>query len=416
MNREATRVVVTGVGAVTPVGNSIPEMWEALIAGRSGIDRIRQFDPTGLETRIAAEVKDFDPQVHFGVKDARRLDRVSQFSTVAARQAVSDAGLDGSRLDGERAAVVLGTGIGGTWTIYNEIRRYMERGPRSVSPFFIPMGIPNTSAAHIAMEFGIQGLNLSLSSACATGTNAIGEGAELIRRGEADLVLAGGTEAGINPVVLAGFGNMKVLSTRNEEPASACRPFDATRDGFVMGEGAGVLVLERYDRARARGARLYGEIIGYGSSVDATHWAAPLEGGQGIARAMALALQRAGISPQEVDYVNAHGTGTRLNDKTETEGLKSVFGRHAYRLAISSTKSMTGHMMGAAGAVEAIVCLMALSRRCIPPTINYQVPDPECDLDYVPNQARRLPLEVAMSNSLGIGGYNAVLIFRRLEG
>ncbi|HJW90020.1 MAG TPA: beta-ketoacyl-ACP synthase II [Anaerolineales bacterium] len=411
----STRIVITGLGALTPVGNNIPEMWAALSAGSSGITRITQFDPQGFDTQIAGEVKGFDPQALFGLKEARRLDRATQFAAVAARQAMADAGLESLAPHSDRAAVIIGSGIGGPWTIYSEVRRFVERGPHAVSPFFIPMAIPDSPAAQVAIETGARGINLAVSSACATGTNAVGEGAWLIRRGEADIVLAGGAEAGVVPVVMAGFGNMKTLSTHNDDPPSACRPFDATRDGFVMGEGAGVLVLERYEHARARGARIYAELLGYGSTVDATHWAAPLEGGHGLARAIQLALERAGLAAEQVDYINAHGTGTRLNDRIETQSIKAVFRESAYRTPISSTKSMTGHMMGAAGAVEAIICVKALETGCLPPTINYRVPDPECDLDYLPNQARRSPITVALSNSLGMGGHNAALVFRKVE-
>ena len=408
-------MVVTGLGAVTPVGKNVAQTWDALIAGKSGIARIAEFDPSNLETQFAGEVKEWDPQAYFNRKEARRLDRAVQFAAVAAREAAGDAGLELEDGKGERASVIIGTAIGTAWTIYNQVLDFAERGPRHVSPLFVAMGLPDTAAAQVAMELGATGLNLALASACATGANAIGEGSEVIRRGDADIVIAGGTEAGILPVVVAGFNNMKALSTYNRDPAGACRPFDAMRDGFVLSEGAGVVVLERFELAQARGAHIYGEIAGYGSTVDAMNWAAPMEGGKGIARTMARAFERSGLRPEDINYINAHGTATRLNDRTETEGIKQVFGERAYRVPVSSTKSMTGHMMGAAGAVEAIACLKAMQVGMIPPTINYAHCDPECDLDYVPNIARPARIDVAMSNSIGIGGHNATLILSRVE-
>jgi len=409
-----TSVVVTGLGALTPVGNDVPTTWRALVEGRSGIKRITRFDPSPFQTQIAGEVKGFDPREHLNPKEARRLDRFVQFAIVATQQALEDAKLTINADNAERVGVVIGTAVGGLETLLTEVERFQARGPRRLSPFFLPMMIPDTAAGQVAISFGAKGPNMAIVSACATGSNAIGEAAEMIRRGDADVIISGGSEAPLLPIVFAGFNVMGVLSTRNDEPERACRPFDATRDGLAMSEGAGILILESLEHATARGAKIYGEVIGYGTTADAAHMAAPAEGGEGMARAMRLALQQAGIGPEEVDYINAHGTGTALNDVNETAAIKAVFGRHAYNLAVSSTKSMMGHLMGAAGAVEAIACLKALQDQIIPATINYQHPDPQCDLDYVPNEARPCSLRVVMSNSMGLGGHNACLIFRKL--
>ena len=408
MSKNNTSVVVTGLGALTPVGNDVPTTWAALLEGRSGIKRITRFDPSPFETQIAGEVNGFDPQ------EARRLDRFVQFAVVASQQALEDARLTINADNAERVGVVIGTAVGGIETLLTEFEKFQARGPRRLSPFFLPMMIPDTAPGQVAISCGAKGPNMAIVSACATGTNAIGEAVEMIRRGHADAIISGGSEAPLLPIILAGFNVMGVLSTRNDEPERACRPFDATRDGLAMSEGAGILILESLEHATRRGARIYGEIIGYGTTADANDMAAPAEGGEGMARAMRLALQQAGIRPEEVDYINAHGTGTALNDGNETAAIKAVFGKHAYNLAVSSTKSMMGHLMGAAGAVEAIVCLKALQDQIIPPTINYQHPDPRCDLDYVPNEARPCPLRVVMSNSMGLGGHNASLIFRKL--
>ncbi len=405
------RVVVTGMGALSAVGMNLAATWESLVAGRSGIARISLFDPSDLATQFAGEVKGFDPRDHFDVKEARRLERFVQFAVVAAREAIADAHLEINGSNGENIAVVVGSGIGGAVSIADQVKILETKGPRRVSPFFIPMILVDTAAGQIAIEFGIKGPNMAVVSACATGCNVIGEAAEMIKRGDVDAVIAGGVEACLKPIVFAGFNVMGVLSTRNDEPASACRPFDATRDGFAMGEGAGILVLENADHARARGARVYGEVVGYGTSADASHFAAPDAEGEGIGRAMHWALKRARMEPRAVDYVNAHGTGTRLNDAIETSAIKQVFGDHANHLAISSTKSMIGHTLGAAGALEAIACLKALSEGVLPPTINYATPDPACDLDYVPNHARPQRIHTAMSNSIGLGGHNASVIF-----
>ena len=408
------RIVVTGLGALTPVGNDVPKIWHALLHGQSGITNITQFDASGLETRIAGEVKDFDPGAHFDVREARRLDRATQFALVAARQAVTDAGTGALPLDGNCLAVVIGTGVGGAGTIYREVRSFIEAGSRAVSPFFVPMGLPDAIAARVAMEFDARGMNLTFPAACASGTIAIGEAVELIRRGSAEVVIVGGAEAGIIPPVMAGFGQMRVLSTLNEDPSHASRPFAGDRDGFVLSEGAAMLVIESYERAIGRNAKIYGEIAGYGASMDASSFSAPLEGGEEMARAMFQALHQSNLAPGEIDYLNAHGTGTRLNDRVETQAIKRVFGSDASHLAISSTKSMMGHLLGAAGAIEALISLMVLQEGIIPPTTNYLHPDPDCDLDYTPNHSRVLDAKVVMSNSLGMGGHNACLVLRKI--
>lgn len=407
------RVVVTGMGAITPLGNDVETFWQNIVAGRSGVGPITLFDASALKTRIAAEVKGFDPEAWFGRKEARRLDRYAQFALAATQQALQDARLDPGHVDRERVGVILGTGIGGMGSLVQGVETLMTRGPDRISPFMVPMMLADTAPGLIAIAYGFRGPNMAVITACASGTNAIGEAMNLIRRGDADVVITGGAEAAILPISVAAFNVMGVISTRNEEPERASRPFDRTRDGFVMGEGAGILVLERLEHAQARGARIYAEVVGYGASADAYHITAPLENGEGAALAMRRALADAGLSPREVDYINAHGTGTPLNDKSETQAIKAVFGEAAYDVPISSTKSMIGHLLGAAGAVEAIVCIRAITDGVIPPTINYEHPDPECDLDYVPNTARRRPVRVAMSNSFGFGGHNACVIFRR---
>ena len=409
------RVVITGLGAVTPLGIGVEPFWEALIAGRSGIGPIRSFDASQYTTTFAGEVTDFDPLQFMEAKDAKRMDRYCQMAVAASRMAVEDAGLDiGAR--SERVGVFIGTGIGGTATWEKQHRVLMEKGPNRVSPFFIPMLISDMASGQVSILFGARGPNLAIVSACASSQHAIGEACEMIRRGDADAMIAGGSEAAVTPMGLAGFCAMKALSTRNDDPQRASRPFDKQRDGFVMAEGAGVVVVEAAELARERGARAYCEIIGYGLTADAYHVTAPAPGGEGGSRAMAAAIRRAGIEPGAIDYINAHGTSTELNDRLETEGIKACLGDAAYRVAVSSTKSMTGHLLGAAGGVEAIVCALAIARGVIPPTINYEEPDPDCDLDYVPNVARRAPVTVAMSNSFGFGGHNAVLVFRAPEG
>ena len=410
---EIRRVVITGLGAVTPVGNDVPTTWEALLNGRSGVERIRRFDPSELKTQFAAEVKDFDAAQYTGRREARKLDRFTHFALAAACEAVADAGLDWAAEDPSEIGVLVGSAVGGIISLLEQAALMEQSGPRRVSPFLIPALMMNAAAGQIAITFGLQGPNLAVATACATGSHAIGEAAAIIRRGDAQVMLAGGSEAGIVPVAIAGFNVMGALSTRNDDPQGACRPFDADRDGFVMGEGAGMMVLESLAHAQARGARIYGELLGYGATADAFHITAPAEDGKGAAMAMQRALEQAGISPTAVDYINAHGTSTRLNDASETAAIKMVFGEHAYRLAVSSTKSMTGHLLGAAGAVEAIFCLLALRDQMLPPTINYETPDPACDLDYVPNVARQAKADVAMSNSFGFGGHNAALVLGR---
>jgi len=414
--KERVRVVVTGLGAIAPLGDNVPALWEALAEGRSGVGPITHFDASDLATRIAAEVRNFDPKEHFGHKEARRMDRFMQFALVAVEEAIADAGLVINESNSEQTGVVIGTGIGGISTLVSQVQVLEKQGPRRVSPFFIPMILPDSAAGQVAITFGIKGPNMAVTTACATGLNAIGEAAEMIRRGFIHTAICGGSEAAILPLTVAAFNVMGVLSTRNEEPQRASRPFDARRDGFVIGEGAAILVLERLEKAQARGARIYGEVIGYGSSADAYHMAAPAVEGTGAAQAMRMALTDAGLKPHQVDYINAHGTGTALNDVSETAAIRSVFGDYAYQVAVSSTKSMIGHLLGAAGAIEAIACLKALETGLIPPTINYEYPDPACDLDYVPNKARPANLQTAMTNSFGLGGHNACLIFRKFEG
>jgi 3-oxoacyl-[acyl-carrier-protein] synthase II len=405
-----TRIVITGLGCISPLGHTVQSSWEAALAGQSGVGPITQFDATEHETRIAAEVRDFDPAALLGRKEARRMDRYTQFAVAATQQALNDSGLKVDETNRGRVGVFIGTGIGGMGTLLAEAEVYRTRGPRRVSPFLIPMMLPDSAGGQVAITFGMRGPNLGIISACATGTNAIGEAAEVIRQGRADAMVAGGAEAAISAVTMAGFNSMGALSTRNDEPQRASRPFDKHRDGFVAGEGAGILILESEAHARARGAHIYGEVLGYGGTNDAYHVSAPLENGAGAVECMQLALSQAQLQPQDIDYLNAHGTSTQLNDKSESAAVKTVFGESAYDLAISSTKSMTGHLLGAAGAVEAIFSLKAVLDGQMPPTINYESPDPECDLDYVPNQARPKAIRRAMSNSFGFGGHNACLI------
>jgi 3-oxoacyl-[acyl-carrier-protein] synthase II len=409
--------VVTGLGAVTPLGNDVKTTWEGLLAGRSGVDLIRRFDPAGLDVQIAAEIKDFDPVERFGRRKVRRNDRFSLFALAAAREAVEDARCDfrGDGADAGRTGVLVGTGIGGVHALIEAYDVYRERGPHRVSPFMVTALMPNAASALIAIDQGVRGANFCISSACATGSHAIGEGVEMIRRGDAAVMICGGSEAGTHPLSLAALTNMGALSFRNDEPERASRPFDAERDGFVMGEGAGVLILESLEHARDRDASIRAEVIGYGASSDAFHIAAPDESGAGAAQAMAAALRDAGLAPGEVDYINAHGTSTPLNDGIETQAIRAVFGEHADHLAVSATKSMMGHLMGAAGAVEAIACVRSLETGWVHATVNYENPDPECDLDYVPNQPRFLKPRIVLSNSFGFGGHNGCLILRRWE-
>jgi 3-oxoacyl-[acyl-carrier-protein] synthase II len=411
------RVVVTGLGAVTPIGNDVRTFWAALIAGRSGAGPITMFDDSDLDVHIATEVKDFDPVALLDHKTVKRTDRFTQLVLVAADEAIADSGLSVKRNgDNQHVGAIIGTGIGGAGTLLEGVEVMQSRGPRRVSALMTPMMMPNAGAGEIAIRHGFHGLAMSLNSACATGNNAIGEAAERIRRGAAEVMLAGGGESVMHPLTLAALSNMRAVSRRNDDPERASRPFDADRDGFVMGEGAAVLVLESLEYAQRRGARIRAEVIGYGASCDAFHITAPDEEGIGAARSMRAALSDAGLRPEEIDYINAHGTSTPLNDPVETKAIRTTFGEHAYAVPVSSTKSMVGHLMGAAGAVEAVACVKTLETGVIHPTINYETPDPECDLDYVPNQARETHPRTALSNSFGFGGHNATLIFSKWEG
>jgi 3-oxoacyl-[acyl-carrier-protein] synthase II len=409
MNR---RVVVTGMGAITPLGNDVDSFWSNVKNGSCGIKRISRFDTEQFDSKIAAEVSGFDPQDYMDKKEARRMDRYTQYAMAAAAMAVSQAELNVGRINSERFGVILGTGIGGIETLQNQAGVLAAKGPGRISPFFVPMMIGNMAAGQISIAYGAKGPNSTVVTACASATNAIGEAFRAVRSGFADVLITGGSEAPITPLALAGFCAMRALSTC-DNPQSACRPFDLNRDGFVMGEGAGILVLESYEHAIRRGANIIAEISGYGLTADAYHITAPAPGGEGGARAMRDALADAGTAAEEVDYINAHGTSTPYNDKYETAAIKSVFGAHADQLAVSSTKSMTGHLLGAAGGLEAIIMIKSIEEQFIPPTINYETPDPECDLDYVPNKGRHANVEVVMSNSFGFGGQNACLVARK---
>ena len=408
-----TRVVVTGLGAVTPLGNSVPEYWRAVCDGRSGVGPITRFDPKRLDARIAAEVKGFDPLKVIEKKELKKLDLFIQYALVAGVEAIEDAKVDFSQVDPTRAGALVGSGIGGILSVLEWHKVLLEKGPGRISPFFIPSLIVNMASGQLSIRYKLKGPNSSVVTACATGNHAIGDAFRIIQRGDADLMVAGGSEAIIDELPLGGFAQMKALSTRNDDPARASRPFDADRDGFVAGEGAGIVVLESADHARRRGARVYAEIVGYGMTADAYHMTAPDPDGDGAVRAMTTALKDGGLRPEDVGYINAHGTSTPYNDKTETLAIKQVFGAHAGRLAVSSTKSMTGHLLGAAGGIEAVVTVLALHHGILPPTINYETPDPDCDLDYVPNAARKADVQTAISNGFGFGGTNATLAFRR---
>lgn len=407
------RVVVTGVGAVTPVGNDAKTFWESLLAGKSGVGLITAFDTTEYPAKIAAEVKDFNPEDYIDRKDVKRTDRFVQFAVAAAKMAVADAGLTINEENAERVGVYIGSGIGGLGTMEDQIKTLMEKGPRRISPFFVPMMIANMASGQASIALGAKGPNSAAITACASATHSIGDAFKIIQRGQADAMITGGAEASIRPVAVAGFSNAKALSTRNDEPTRASRPFDKDRDGFVMGEGSGVIVLESLEHAKKRGATILAEVVGYGMSADAYHVTQPAPGGEGAARAMNMAIADAHIKPEEISYINAHGTSTEYNDKFETMAIKKSLGDHAYKVAISSTKSMTGHLLGAAGGIEAVVSVLALRDQIVPPTINYETPDPECDLDYVPNEARKMDVNVVMSNSLGFGGHNATLVFKK---
>ena len=410
------RVVVTGLGVVTPLGNAASAFWTAVCEGRSGIGPITHFDPKRLDARIAGEVKGFDPLRVIEKKELKKLDLFIQYAISAGVDAVADAGLDFAQVDPVRAGALIGSGIGGIQAILEWHSVLLEKGPGRISPFFIPSLIVNMASGQLSMRYKLKGPNSAVVTACATGNHAIGDAFKIIQRGDADVMLAGGSEAIIAELPIAGFCSMKALSTRNDEPERASRPFDADRDGFVTGEGAGVLVLESLEHARRREARIYAEVVGYGMTADAYHMTAPDPEGDGATRAMAGALHDGGLAPEEVGYINAHGTSTPYNDRTETLAIKRVFGDHAYRIPVSATKSMIGHLLGAAGGVEAIVTVLALHHGVLPPTINYQKPDPDCDLDYVPNVARKVQVDAALSNGFGFGGTNATLAFRRYHG
>jgi 3-oxoacyl-[acyl-carrier-protein] synthase II len=415
---EDERIVVTGMGAVTPLGLDLPRTWTALVEGQTGIGPISAFDAAPYASRIAGEVRGLDVGRDCGLepREARRLDRFVHLGLAAAREAVRDAGLGVPFPDPDRTGVYIGSGMGGLITVGEQMEVLLRRGPERVSPFLVPMMICDMASGQVSISLGARGPNLAVVSACATGAHAIGEAALAIRAGRAEVMLAGGTEAPVSPLGVAGFAAARALSTRNDDPQRASRPFDRQRDGFVIAEGAAVLVLERAGAARRRGARVYAEVAGYGSSADAFHLTAPPESGEGAVRCMRQALREAGLEPEGVDYLNAHGTSTPLNDRSETAAVRAAFGDHAYRLAISSTKGATGHSLGAAGSVEAAVAIKAIQEGVIPPTLNYEHPDPDCDLDYTPNRARRLPVRVAMTNSFGFGGHNATLLFRAVSG
>ncbi|WP_129729080.1 beta-ketoacyl-ACP synthase II [Ectobacillus funiculus] len=411
---EKKRVVITGLGAITPVGNDVETAWTNVINGVSGIGRLTRLDPDLFPAKVAAELKDFEVEQYIDKKDARRMDRFTQYAVVAAKMAVEDANLTINDENAPRIGVWVGSGIGGMETYEDQYRTLLEKGPRRVSPFFVPMMIPDMAAGQVSIATGAKGINSCSVTACASGANSIGDAFKVIQRGDADAMITGGTEAPLTSISFAGFSSAKALSF-DENPATACRPFDKNRSGFVMGEGAGILILESLEHALQRGARIYAEIVGYGAAGDAFHITLPAPGGEGSVRAMRQALSDAGIQPDDVDYINAHGTSTEANEKYETMAIKEVFGNHAYKVAVSSTKSMTGHLLGAAGAVEAIFSVRTITDGIIPPTINYETPDPDCDLDYVPNTARKQEVRTVLSNSLGFGGHNAALVFKKYE-
>jgi 3-oxoacyl-[acyl-carrier-protein] synthase II len=405
------RVVVTGLGVVTSIGHDVATFWSSLVAGKIGIARVTLFDPSAFACQIGAEVRNWDVNLLMDPKEARRNDRYTHFGFVAAKQAVADSGLDMAKEDGDRVGVIIGSGIGGMHTYETQLRILFERGPRKVSPFTIPSLIGNMCSGLVAIEYGARGPNFGTVSACATGTHSLGEAAHAIRRGDADVMFAGGSEAAITPFAYASFCSMKAMSTRNDEPQRASRPFDKNRDGFIMGEGAGILVLESLEHAQARGARIYCELAGYAATCDAYHITQPDPDGKGLSMAMRRALDSADLLPEAIDYINAHGTSTPYNDKFETLAIKRVFGERARQLPISSTKSMTGHLLGAAGGIESVICVKTIEQGIVPPTMNLEEPDPDCDLDYVPNQARAVKVRAVLSNNLGFGGQNASVVF-----
>ncbi|MBP1701235.1 MAG: fabF [Chloroflexi bacterium] len=411
----SNRVVVTGMGCISPLGNTVADLWDGLMAGKSGAAPITHFDTLEYKTKFAAEVKGFDGAALFGSREARRMDRFSQFAVASSTQAVENAGLEINDSNRDRIGVVIGSGIGGLGTLYEQTLLLADRGPSRVSPFLIPMMLADTGPGMVAIHLGLRGPNMAVVTACATGTNSIGEAAKMIQRGMADVILAGGAEAAIVPIAFAGMNVMGALSTRNSDPQRASRPFDKDRDGFVMGEGSAVLVLESLEHALNRQAHILAEFRGYGATNDAYHISAPAENGAGAAACMRMALTDAGLNLNQIDYINAHGTSTFLNDKSETSAIKTVFGEQAYSIPISSTKSMTGHLLGAAGALEGVICVQTIQEQILPPTINYETPDPDCDLDYVPNAPRPAHIRNLMSNSFGFGGHNAAILFSRYE-
>ncbi|MEN2776261.1 beta-ketoacyl-ACP synthase II [Acetivibrio clariflavus] len=409
------RVVITGMGVVSSLGIGVDNFWNSIREGKNGISSVTKIDVSNMNCKVAAEIKEFDATQFIDKKEAKRMDKYSQYAISAAKMAVDASGLDLEKIDKYRFGVIVGSGIGGIETFEEQFRVFLEKGPGRVSPFFIPMMIANMASGLLAMQFGAKGFNECVVTACATSTNAIGDAFKVIQRGDADIMITGGAEASITPASFAGFCSMKAMST-NEDPSCACRPFDADRDGFVMGEGSGILILEELEHAKARGANIIAEIVGYGCTNDAYHMTAPAPEGEGGARCMKMALNDAGIKPEDIQYINAHGTSTEYNDKFETAAIKTVFGEHAKKLAVSSTKSMTGHLLGAAGAVEAIITALSIKDGFLPPTINYKTPDPECDLDYVPNKGRNADINYALSNSFGFGGHNATIVLKKYQG
>lgn len=409
------RVVITGLGLITPLGVGVKMTWENLIYGKSGIGKITCFDASAFPTQIAGEVKGFNPEDYIESKEIKKMDRFIHFAVAAAKMAIDDSGLKITDSNAERIGVIVGSGIGGLGTIEHYHSVLLEKGPRRITPFFIPMLVINLASGQISIKFGAKGPNSAVATACATGSHSIGDAFKIIQRGEADVMIAGGTEAVITPLGIGGFNAMKALSTRNDEPEKASRPFDIDRDGFVMGEGAGIVILESIESAMDRGAKIYAEIVGYGMTADAYHIAAPAPGGEGAARCMKITLKNGGVNPSEVDYINAHGTSTKYGDELESNAIKTVFGEYAYKVAVSSTKSMTGHLLGAAGGVEAIISALSIYNGIVPPTINLDNPDPECDLDYVPYKSRGMTVNYVLSNSFGFGGTNACLLFKKFE-
>jgi 3-oxoacyl-[acyl-carrier-protein] synthase II len=411
---EQKRVVITGLGAVSPLGNTVDTMWENIVAGKSGIGLATKVNIDNFQAKVAAEVKDFDPTEYMDKKDARKMDPFTQYAVAASKMAVEDAKLEINEDNAHRVGVWIGSGIGGMSTWEDQHSKFIEKGPKRVSPFFVPMMIPDMAAGQVSIQLGAKGINSCSVTACASGANSIGDAFKAVQRGDVDYIIAGGTEAPITNMSFAGFSSAKALSL-NEDPKKASRPFDKERDGFVMGEGSGIMILESLETALERGAHIYGEIVGYGATGDAYHITAPAEHGEGAARAMQMALDDAGLSPNQVDYINAHGTSTALNDKFETEAIKTVLGDHSKHVAVSSTKSMTGHLLGAAGGIEALISIKSITDSIVPATINYENPDPDCDLDYVPNEARKQNVDVVMSNSLGFGGHNVALVFKKYQ-